>query len=310
MPVEPVTPPDSAVWRVVHVPAMLAAMSAALLFVAASAAGLMAFGFQALAHVPGSGYLVPFIAAAIVAITYVLFARLVERRPAIEELGRDGAVAEFASAYGAGVCLVLLVLAAIWSLGGARLVGVNAPTVLLQPLLVQLFAAIGTELVICALAFRLVERWLGSWLTLLLTAAFFGAVRYVASDGEPFAVLAVAIEAGLLFAAPYMLTRRLWAAIGLNAGWKFAQISIFGVPAAYDYSHSVLQLVVGGPAWLTGGLAGPDASLPAIAINMLALLLLLAVAVRRGRVVRPVWQRGRARRADARSHAELQASMG
>ena len=36
------------------------------------------------------------------------------------------------------------------------------------------------------------------------------------------------IEAGLLLGAAYVLTRRLWLAIGIHFGWNFMQAGVFG----------------------------------------------------------------------------------
>jgi hypothetical protein len=60
----------------------------------------------------------------------------------------------------------------------------------------------------------------------------------------------VGIEGGVLLSAAYVLTRRLWLAIGIHFGWDFSQDAIFGV------GKGAKGLVVGelsGPALLSGG---------------------------------------------------------
>ncbi|WP_375397124.1 type II CAAX prenyl endopeptidase Rce1 family protein [uncultured Sphingomonas sp.] len=293
MPVEPVTPPGSKVWRVIHFPVMLAVVAIGLLFVSALAIGLIGFGFRFTAHIPGVRYLIPLIGATATITAYCLFVRIVERRSDIEELGARGWLTELVLGFCGGLALSFATFAVLSLLGALRVVGSNPPYVMLLPFVVQICTAIVLEIVVCGLGFRLVERLLGSWLTLLLAMIFFGTVRFFSDSQTPYAVLAVALEAGLLFAVLYMVTRRLWAAIGLHAAWKFAQVGLYGDAVTAGEPHGYVLSILDGPDWLTGGRAGTDASIPGLCINALAMVVLLEVAVRRGRIVRPVWQRGR-----------------
>lgn len=293
MPVEPVTPPDSAVWRVIHFPVMLAAVAAGLLFLAASGLGLLGVGLRAAAAVPGVRYLAPALGAAATLLLYYLFVRVVERRTDIEELDSRGWVQELGLGYAGGLALSLTAFAVLGMLGALRIDGYNPARVMLLPFVVQLCTAVILEIIVCGLGFRLIERWLGTWLTLLAAMVFFGVLRLFNDDATALAMLAVALEAGLLFAALYIVTRRLWAAIGLSAAWKFAQIGLYGVTDSVTGPRGFVLARVVGPDWLTGGRAGADASVPALVIDALLLGALLTAAVRRGRIVRPVWQRGR-----------------
>ena len=74
------------------------------------------------------------------------------------------------------------------------------------------------------------KRPRGSWVALALTSAAFGAAHLGNPDATWFSSLAITIEAGILLGAVYMLTRRLWAAMGLHAAWNFTQGWIFGLP--------------------------------------------------------------------------------
>jgi uncharacterized protein len=47
--------------------------------------------------------------------------------------------------------------------------------------------------------------------------------------------------------------------------------------------------VLTGPEWLTGGGFGLEASLPAVLVATGAGIVILAAAVRKGRVARPLW---------------------
>jgi membrane protease YdiL (CAAX protease family) len=293
MPVEPVTPPDSKIWQVIHLPMMLAVVAAGLLFVATLAISPLGLGFRSVIHVPGARYFLPLIGAAATVAVYCIFVRIVERRSYIEELGDRGWLKELGLGFCGGLALSFGTFAILSLLGGVSIVGFNPPSVMLLPFVVKLSTAIILVIIVCGLGFRLVERLLGSWLSLLLTMIFFGVVRLFGDDATPLAVLAVALEAGLLFAVLYMVTRRLWAAIGLQAAWKFAQVALYGDAMTSIGPRGFVLSNLEGPDWLTGGRGGTDASIPALVLATLFVIALLAVAVRRGQIVRPVWQRGR-----------------
>ncbi|MGB5078440.1 MAG: CPBP family intramembrane glutamic endopeptidase, partial [Sphingorhabdus sp.] len=91
--------------------------------------------------------------------------------------------------------------------------------------------------------------------------------------------------------AIYMLTRRLWAAIGLHMAWNFTQGGIFGVAVSGFETSGLLKPVMEGPDLLTGGAFGAEASLPAICLCTATGFYFLYRAYRSGRFVFPSWHR-------------------
>lgn len=54
----------------------------------------------------------------------------------------------------------------------------------------------------------------------------------------------------------------MWFAVGLHAGWDYAESFVFGVPnSGLTLPGYLLHARFDGPAWLTGGSAGPEGSL-------------------------------------------------
>ncbi|MBN8808725.1 MAG: CPBP family intramembrane metalloprotease [Sphingomonas sp.] len=285
MPITPVTPPDSKVWRVVHFPVMLAACALFLLVAAVLGLKLLGVGLGYFSHVPGARYLVPLIEAAAFILVYVVFVRIVERRRDFEELDKAGWLTEVGLGFGGGLALCLAIFGVQAAAGAVSVEGFTLSRGLLAPAFTQVCTVICLELALRGLFFRLAERLVGSWLALLASAAFFGGG--VLLSGMPTSsALAAGLQSGLLFAAVYMVTRRLWAAIGLHAAIGVAQMALYG-------ANGLVVSRVAGPDWLTGGAGGADASLPGLAITALLVATLLATAIRRGRIVRPIWQSGR-----------------
>ena len=288
----PATPPGRA-WRIAHAPivtlvlGMLSIIGAGLLVSGA----LKLAGVAHRANAPG-GYLalVPQVVATVIA--YRLFNRWIERRANVE-FAPAGGLRELGAGLVGGLLLFSTVIGVIALGGGYRITGLD-PAMRIAPVLAVGFgAAFLEEIVLRGLIFRLLEQWLGSWVALAVSAALFGAGHLANPHATLLAGIAIALEAGIMLAALYMLTRRLWGAIGLHAGWNMTQGGLYGVPISGGAMHGVFAERTGGPTLLTGGAFGAEASLPAIIVCTAFGVALLVLCRRRDRIV-PLLPRRRA----------------
>jgi len=214
-------------------------------------------------------------------------AELFERRAWAKELlaGLGGGVAIFGTVVGVSAAI-----------GTYHVTGGSGLETIYAPLAGQaLIPGFTEELLFRGILFRYIEKAGGSWIALAITSALFGAAHIANPGATWFSSLAIAIEAGILLGAVYMLTRRLWAAMGLHAGWNFTQGWIFGLPVSGGHGGTgLMNGSLSGPELMTGGAFGLEASLPGLVVATAAGLAILVVAVRRGRVVPPMWVRARA----------------
>lgn len=153
--------------------------------------------------------------------------RLVGRRP-VRELSLRGAPGELGAGLLVGAGLFAAVMGVVWLTGGYGFTGLNGPGTALAALASALGAGFVEEVVFRGVLFRIVEEGLGTWISLALTAALFGSLHLMAPDATAQGAVAIALSAGVLLAA-YVLTRRLWLAIGIHAAWNFVQGGVFGV---------------------------------------------------------------------------------
>lgn len=157
--------------------------------------------------------------------------------------------------------------------------------------LLFLLVAVFEEVFFRGIMFRLLEQWLGTWLALALTAAQFGWVHHNNPGANWISTVGIALEAGVLLAAAFVVTRNLWAPLGLHWAWNLFEGPVFGTPVSgMDLPH-LLHPVLSGPTLWTGGVFGPEAGLICIFVGGAAGILLMAVAVRRGRIFTPTWLR-------------------
>ena len=139
------------------------------------------------------------------------------------------------------------------------------------------------ELVARLIIFRLLMRAAGVWPALLVSALAFGAGHLANPNASWVAAFAIAVEAGLMLAAFYLLTGRIWMSVGVHAAWNLTQGSIFGARVSgLTESGSLFTSapVPGSPDWLSGGAFGPEASVPAMVIGVAIFALLMARARR------------------------------
>jgi hypothetical protein len=151
------------------------------------------------------------------------------------------------------------------------------------------------ELLFRGILFRWLEEFAGSWAALIITSALFGAAHLMNPNATPVAAFGIAIEAGVLLGGAYMLTRSLWMPMGLHAAWNFTQGEIFDVPVSGIDEHGLVQAKLSGPALLSGGGFGLEASLFAMVIATAVGVWMVWLAVKRGEVMQPWWVRRRAR---------------
>ena len=149
------------------------------------------------------------------------------------------------------------------------------------------------ELMFRGVLFRFSEEFGGSWFALILTSALFGLSHINNHDATWVSSLFIAVEAGLLLGALYMLTRNLWMCMGFHAAWNFTQGFIWDVPVSGFDVHGVVTAKLTGPTLLSGGPFGLEASLIAFVLATALGLFYLKKAVDRGHLEQPWWVRRR-----------------
>ena len=225
--------------------------------------------------------------------TYYILVHLIERRE-LTELGFSHAFAETAKgiAIGAllfGSCVAILALA-----GSYKVLGMNAPYALLRPFFAAVSAGVFEEIVFRGVVFRIIERSLGSWIALAISAAIFGGLHLLNENATPIGAVAIMLTAGITLGGAFVLTRRLWLPMGIHFAWNFTQSGIFGtVVSGNQLGEGLLRSTLSGPDWLTGGAFGVEASIAAVAVGLIVGALFLWRASRSGNIVR--WHRDHAK---------------
>ena len=208
------------------------------------------------------------------------------------EFAFAGAAPELSAGLAIGFVLFSVMTGVVALLGGFEVLGLRGIGALWSMLSLAVFSGVFEEVLFRGVLFRHIETMLGSWAALAITSALFGAAHLANPGATPFAALAVAMEAGILLGAAYLLTRRLWLAVGIHAAWNFTQGWVFSVPVSGG--NAPLGLLITrrvGPDWLTGGAFGLEASVIAMLVATGAGVAMLVFAAHNGQIQPPMWRR-------------------
>lgn len=222
---------------------------------------------------------------------YMGYARFVEQRT-VSELALPGMGRELGMGMliGAGLytaCVLILMVLGIYRIEGFNPVGFMVPAIAMA-----LSSGVFEELLFRGVLLRSVEAWFGTWAALVVSALVFGLLHLLNPEGTMEGALFIAVEAGILLGAAYMLTRRLWMSMGFHFAWNYTQSGIFsGIVSGNDAEQGLIKAAINGPDLLTGGSFGIESSIPALVLCTATGLFLAYRAYKQGKIVAPTWKR-------------------
>lgn len=227
----------------------------------------------------------PVLGAVLTISLYWAVMRFVARRRTPEIAGRR-AVPEAALGAVVGLAFVAVAASIITALGGYSFssADVDVLAVVVPVAAFTCGAAVTEEVMFRGFALQALERMLGSWVALLITALLFGLAHYFNPGATLWSAVAIGIEAGVLLGAAFLWRRNLWFVIGLHFAWNFA-VAMLGIPVSGHASVGLLTADVSGPSLLTGGAFGIEGSLVTVTIGVLLAVPMLLLARRRGTLV-------------------------
>jgi membrane protease YdiL (CAAX protease family) len=200
------------------------------------------------------------------------FAIVAIGRRSMRELGYagNGAGKLIVAGSALGAAAPMLLIAAIVALGGFTfgafaMHGTQLAAYTLAWLVAMFGIGLAEELTFRGPAFLLLGETIGLWPAAIVASAIFAALHYFGKPGEN---LADALSVGLLglfMAFTVIRTGSIWFAVGFHALFDDVALYVLGAPNSGNHAGEPLptRLLTGGyhgPAWLTGGKLGIEAS--------------------------------------------------
>jgi hypothetical protein len=123
---------------------------------------------------------------------------------------------------------------------------------------------------------------IGFWPAACILSAFF-AYTHLSNGGEAWTGVPQIFLISMLFCLTLRRTGNLWFAVGMHAGWDYAETFLFSAPDSGTVSPgTLLHSSFHGPRWLTGGTVGPEGSVFSIVVLLAAMLLFARLYPPRG----------------------------
>ncbi len=191
-----------------------------------------------------------------------------------------------------GAVLQSLTILVMYFAGAYDVLGINPIIQILPGLAMAFSSAIFEEILMRGIIYRITEEKLGSVIALVISALIFGGLHLGNPNSTLFLALGLAIQAGLLLGVAYIYSRSLWFPIGIHFAWNFLQSGIFGAAVSGNATRqSLLSAEIVGNELITGGEFGPEGSVQATLICLIATVTLLVLCYRKGRFIRPFWSK-------------------
>ena len=179
-----------------------------------------------------------------------------------------------------GIATVLLAVALIWAVGGVRLEldPARSVTTMLYGAYMFLFVALFEEVMFRGFVFQRLVAGTGVWIAQISLGLLF-ATGHWDNPGMHGATLAWAtIElflGAVLLGLAYLRTRSLALPIGIHLGWNWAQGYLLGFGVSgFEWAGWFRPLLLDRPEWVSGGRFGPEASIFAVLVDLVLILLL------------------------------------
>lgn len=224
-------------------------------------------------------------------VLYYAYGRIVEGRE-VTELSTPGMGREWATGALIGAGLITGCVLILLGFGMYRIDGLNPATFLIPAVALAISSGTFEELFFRGVIFKSVEDMAGSWIALILSSLVFGFVHLLNPAGTIVGAVYISIEAGLLLAAAYLLTRRLWLAMGVHMAWNYTLSAIYsGVVSGGVADPGLIRGTFEGPELLTGGSFGLESSILALVLCTGAGIVMAVLAHRRGHFLPPPWTR-------------------
>ncbi|MCE1178291.1 MAG: CPBP family intramembrane metalloprotease [Micrococcales bacterium] len=223
--------------------------------------------------------------AAVAYLLYRVFVKGAAERP-VYELGGPGALRELGAGLLVGTALMTLIVAVLGALGVYRITDVGWDAGILTGLAIGIGPGVAEELAFRGFFLRVLDKLIGTWGAIALTSLVFGLLHISNPDATLFGAFAIAAEAGLLLGGAYLLTRRVWLAIGLHTAWNATQSALFGIDVSgAGTGRGLFASELSGNPLVSGGEMGAEASVVALVIGTAAGLAMIWLAHRAGHVL-------------------------
>jgi hypothetical protein len=135
-----------------------------------------------------------------------------------------------------------------------------------------LLIGIAEEFLIRGYFLQTLWKAVGFWPATAVVAVIFAGVHYLLKPGENVPDMLALVSFSIVCCYSVLRTGNLWFAVGLHVAYDFMQLFVIGTPnGGHLPVGRLLDASFNGPAWLTGGPLGTEASWFGVPLDLLAI---------------------------------------
>jgi membrane protease YdiL (CAAX protease family) len=222
-------------------------------------------------------------------ISYHFYTKIVEKRKALE-MSKDNAFLEWLIGFLISFVLVGSMVLVMSISGFYKIESTNGMLLLIKNFAFFGLGAFTQTLLFRLIIFKNIEEFLGTWIAVIISAAFFGFAHIINENATFITSLSLMISE-IMLVGSFILTRRVWLVWGIHMGWNFLQAGVFGMPNSGITFNGYIKPLINGPTWLTGGAFGIEASVISFLMNVIVGIAILYLAVKYKQTIKTKWNR-------------------
>jgi membrane protease YdiL (CAAX protease family) len=219
---------------------------------------------------------------------YLLFIRIYEKRKPSEIAFKKCTLNQIFLGSLIGILCISFITGINCLFGWISIENVNESPDILRGIYDTVFFVLLQDFVFFLILFRITEKYLGTYLTILITGLIFGFNHLLFPEYTFINGIFLFINITFIFSALYLKSRTLWEIFGFHLAYNFIQSNVLGVNITSGI-QSIFKLHVEGPVLLTGDISGLESSLPAVLYSILIGGYYLVKEKKQGKFLKPIW---------------------
>lgn len=227
--------------------------------------------------------IVNYISVIVLLVSYFYFFKLYEKRE-IKELSKTNLKTELLGGFVFGFLVLSLVILILFLLGYYTVDSISDFSYLLAPFSFLVIAALIEEVFFRLIIYRIIEKWLGTYLALLIISIIF-TVPHLFNDNVTLLSVLLLLTFGFAHSIMYTYTKRLWLPFAFHLGWNFAQ-PFYGSNLSGTEEGHIINSTFDGPILLIGSDFGIEDSILSIILLFIVCILFLKLSMRKNRIVK------------------------
>ena len=215
--------------------------------------------------------------------SYFLFATCYEQRKPVE-ISTSNLPTVMFGGLALGFCAISLSIFILYLLGCYKIITISTTNYSLKLFTLLLTAALAEDLLIRGLIIRVLEKWLGTYITLII-AMLFETLHIFNPNSNLFSAI-LDLAWGFTMAMLFISTEKIWLPFFFHVGWNFAQPFYGSNLTGLADMGTIAQSQFSGPEILTGGKVGIEGSIFTLIFLIMIGLTVFYFAKKDGKIIK------------------------